>query len=79
MDAIRTATYNPARFLGLTGSLGTVETGKLAELVLLDANPLSDITNASRIQGVMLRGVWFDRGALDGMLVDVEKSAKGSN
>jgi len=75
---LEAATRNAAEWLGRTDA-GTIAPGKRADLVLLDANPLSDITNASRIQGVMLRGVWFDRGALDGMLVDVEKSAKGSN
>ena len=49
IDAIRTATYNPAQFLGLLDMLGTIEPGKLSEMVLLDANPLDDITNTTKI------------------------------
>lgn len=75
---LEAATRNAAEWLGRADA-GTVAPGKRADLVLLDANPLSDIANASRIQGVMLRGVWYDRAALDGMLLDVENSAKGSN
>ena len=45
IDVLRTATYNPAQFLGLLDMLGTIEPGKLSEMVLLDANPLHDITN----------------------------------
>ena len=74
---LEAATRNAAEWLGRTDA-GTIAPGKRADLVLLDANPLSDIANASRIQGVMLRGVWYDRGALDGMLMEVEKSAKGN-
>ena len=59
-DALRAATSAPARFLGLD-SLGTVETGKVADLVLLDANPLADIRNTRRIAGVMTNGRYYDR------------------
>ena len=47
------ATVNPAVFMGMADSLGTVETGKLADLVLLDANPLDDIRNTERIAAVL--------------------------
>jgi hypothetical protein len=59
IDVLRAATSEPARFLGLD-SLGTVETGKVADLVLLDANPLTDIRNTRRISGVMTNGRYFD-------------------
>lgn len=75
---LEAATRNAAEWLGRADA-GTIAPGKRADLVLLDANPLSDIANASRIQGVMLRGTWYDRTALDRMLADVEKSAKGGN
>jgi imidazolonepropionase-like amidohydrolase len=67
-DALRAATLDAAQFLGLQNSLGTVETGKFADLVLLDANPLQDIRNTQKISGVFLQGHYFDRQALDGLL-----------
>jgi imidazolonepropionase-like amidohydrolase len=51
LETLRSATINPARVLGMTDSLGTVEPGKLADLVLLDANPLEHISNTQRIRG----------------------------
>ena len=68
MQALQTATLNPAKFMGRTADLGTVEKGKLADLVLLDANPLEDIANTQKIRGVVLAGRYFDRPALDRML-----------
>jgi imidazolonepropionase-like amidohydrolase len=50
LEALRTATINPARVLGLADSLGSVEVGKLADLVLLDADPLADIRNTQWIE-----------------------------
>jgi imidazolonepropionase-like amidohydrolase len=52
MEAIQAATLNPARYLGREKDLGTIETGKLADLVLLDANPLDDISNTQKIRAV---------------------------
>ena len=75
MQALQTATLNPAKFMGRTADLGTVEKGKLADLVLLDANPLEDIANTQKIRGVVLAGRYFDRAALDEMLRGVEKAA----
>jgi hypothetical protein len=78
MDALRTATYNPAKFLGLLDSLGTVETGKLAELVLLDANPLDDIANTTKVNMVFTGGRVYRRPALDAMLSAVETNVKNA-
>ena len=75
MQALQTATRNPAEFMGRLEDLGTVAKGKLADLVLLDANPLDDIANTRRIQAVVLAGRYFDRAALDRMLKSVEKAA----
>jgi imidazolonepropionase-like amidohydrolase len=68
MEALQTATLNPARFLGLEGQMGTVEAGKIANLVLLDANPLDDIRNTRKISGVILNGRLLSRADLDQIL-----------
>jgi imidazolonepropionase-like amidohydrolase len=67
-EVLRTSTYNPALYLGEQNEFGTVEEGKRADLVLLEANPLEDITNTRQIAGTMVRGHWFDRADLDLML-----------
>jgi imidazolonepropionase-like amidohydrolase len=75
MQALQTATLNPAKFLDRLADLGTVEQGKLADLVLLDANPLDDIANTRKIRAVVLAGRYFNRAALNRMLHDVEIAA----
>jgi len=72
MEALQTATYNPAKFLGKLDSMGTVEQGKIADLVLLDANPLQDINNTQKIAAVVAGGKIFHRAALQKMLAQVE-------
>lgn len=64
-DAIVTATRNAARFLGRLNDMGTIEPGKLADLVLLNADPTRDINNAKQIDTVMKGGAIIDRSALD--------------
>jgi imidazolonepropionase-like amidohydrolase len=76
LEALQTATLNPARFLGMEDRLGTVEKGKLADLVLLDANPLEDIRNTQKIAAVVVNGRYFSRSDLDRMLAEVEKAAQ---
>jgi imidazolonepropionase-like amidohydrolase len=76
MQALQTATKNPAEFLGNLQTQGTIEPGKFADLVLLDANPLADIHNTQKIRAVILRGKLLDRAALDELLASVEKYAK---
>jgi len=76
MESLQTATINPARFLGMEKDLGTIEKGKIANLVLLDADPLADIHNTTKISKVFLAGKEFDRPALDQMLQNAEASAK---
>lgn len=66
-QALASATREPARFLGLLDSLGTVEPGKVADLVLLDANPLERIANIRRIHGVVRGGRWLGPEALDSL------------
>ena len=76
MEALQTATLNPARYLGREKDLGTIETGKLADLVLLDANPLEDISNTQKIRAVIVNGRYLNRETLDAMLVGVQAAAK---
>lgn len=76
MEALETATSNPARFLAVESSLGSVEAGKIADLVLLDSNPLDDIRNTRKIQAVFARGRYFDRAELDRMLGRVKLAAR---
>jgi imidazolonepropionase-like amidohydrolase len=78
LDSLQTATINPARFFGRTVDLGSVERGKLADLVLLDANPLDDIRNTQKIRAVVLAGRYFSREQLDAMLLGVETAAAAS-
>lgn len=68
LAALQAATRNPAVFLGVTDKYGSVSAGKIADLVLLDADPLADIHNTTRIEEVFLDGREFDRAALDDML-----------
>jgi len=75
VEALQTATINPAKFLGLESETGTIEKGKRGDLVLLDANPLEDIRNTQRIAGVVANGRYFSRADLDKMLAGVEKAA----
>jgi len=82
MQALETATTNPALFLGLSKTWGRVEPGYTANLVLLTADPLADILNTEKIDAVILNGRFLDRAQLDQMLRDarvspaVKKSAK---
>lgn len=77
MEALRSATIRPAVFLGVFDSLGTVAPGKVADLVLLDANPLTDIASTKRIRAVIQGGRFLDRRTLDTMLADARKRAAG--
>lgn len=71
LEALQAATLNPARVLGMIDSLGTVEAGKLADLVLLDANPLEDIANTRRIRAVVSDGRLYRRADLERLLAGV--------
>ena len=68
---LEAATRNGAENLGMLKEFGTIEAGKRADLLLLDANPLEAIANARRIAGVMVRGKWLAKTDLQKMLDDV--------
>jgi len=76
LAALQAATVNPAKFMGRTADLGTIEAGKMADLVLLGADPLADIHNTSQVQAVWLEGKYFDKAALVEMLEKVKERAK---
>ena len=72
LAALQAATLNPARVLGLADSLGRIEPGKLADLVLLDANPLEDIRNTQKIRAVVADGRLYRRADLDRLVAGVQ-------
>jgi len=74
-QALQAATLNPARFMGRENDLGTVAAGKIADLVLLDANPIEDIGNTRKISAVVFGGKFFPRTSLDEMLTKIEALA----
>jgi imidazolonepropionase-like amidohydrolase len=67
-EALKTATTNPAIFLHKEKELGTIEKGKIADLVLLDANPLENISNTKKIYAVIVNGKLLERKNLDELL-----------
>ena len=76
LEALQAATLNPAQWLHGTDSLGTVASGKLADLVLLDADPLANISNTTTIRAVVANGRYFDRAALDRLLANAQAKVK---
>ncbi len=65
LEALRAATLHGAEYLGLERDLGSLEPGKLADLVVLDRNPLDNIRNSESVRYVMVNGRLFDAGALN--------------
>jgi len=76
LAALQTATLNPARYFGLQQTAGSVASGRRADLVLLDGNPLTDITSVGRIRAVVVAGRLLDRNELDKVLAQVKIAAK---
>lgn len=64
-EILKSGTVNVGQYFAKQDNFGTIEPGKRADLVLLSGNPLADITNTAKIDGVMVRGQWHDRKALD--------------
>jgi imidazolonepropionase-like amidohydrolase len=76
LQALQTATLNPSQFLGISDKYGTVEKGRIADMVLLAANPLTDIRNTTKIAGVMVEGKYHPREELDRVLAGLEAEAR---
>ncbi|MFO0948598.1 MAG: amidohydrolase family protein [Planctomycetota bacterium] len=72
LESLQTATINAARYLGEEKNGGSVAPGKIADLVLLDDNPLADIRNTRKIHAVIRAGHLYDRAALDQLLAKAE-------
>ncbi|SHN44585.1 amidohydrolase family protein [Chitinophaga sp. CF418] len=72
-EALASATRLPATWLGIEDKVGTVEPGKYADLILLDANPLENISNTRKIAGVFVNGRWVSKENIDALLADLEK------
>jgi imidazolonepropionase-like amidohydrolase len=74
-EALSAATSGAATFLGREHDTGTIETGKIADLVLLDGSPLESIANTQRVDAVVRAGVYLDRGELDKLLTQAKAAA----
>jgi len=75
LDALRAATLEPARFLGLEGEAGIIQAGARADIILLAANPIADISAVRTVDGVMLAGVYYDAAARAKLMKSVEHAA----
>jgi imidazolonepropionase-like amidohydrolase len=75
-QALETGTRNIARYFGTLRETGTVEEGKRADLILLEANPLTDIRNTTRRAGVMVRGRWLPLAEIERRLAEVEHAVR---
>ena len=76
LQALQSATRDATRYLGMQDSFGTVEKGKVADLVLLEGNPLVDIANTRKIAAVILAGRLIEKPSLQEMLARVEREAE---
>lgn len=72
-EALRTGTANVASYFNLSGNSGTVKTGNISDLVLLNGNPLSDISQTTKIEGVMLGNNWLSKEYIAAELKKLEK------
>ena len=72
-EALNAATLLSAKWLGIDKQIGSIETGKFADLILLDANPLTDINNTRKISGVFVNGNWLNKAKLNDLLTDLAK------
>jgi imidazolonepropionase-like amidohydrolase len=76
LESLQTATINPALYLGLEKDLGNIAKGKLADMVMLDGDPLLDIGNTRKIDVLIVNGRLLDRKALDSVLAEAENDVR---
>ena len=76
-QALAAGTRNPAEFIGALKEWGTIEVGKRADLVLIDGNPLENIANTQRIEGVSIGGRWLEKAELQRMIAEAAKAIDG--
>jgi imidazolonepropionase-like amidohydrolase len=79
LKVLQMTTLNAAKFLGREGVMGSVAAGKDADLVLLDGNPISSVSNLHRIAGVVRFGKFYSRADLDALLEEVASRADGTH
>jgi imidazolonepropionase-like amidohydrolase len=72
-QALRTSTTIPYEYLGESKQAGTIEVGKRTDLLLVDANPLEDVSAASKLAGVMMRGRWIGRDEIDRRMWEIRE------
>ncbi|MEL7370527.1 MAG: amidohydrolase family protein [Myxococcota bacterium] len=72
LEALRSATLSPAKTLGMADQIGSIEAGKLADLVVLDKNPLQNIRNTDSVRMVMLNGRLYDAATMDQIGNDID-------
>jgi hypothetical protein len=70
-EALHASTTEPFEYLGESASRGTIETGKIGDLILVDGNPLEDVAAASKISGVLIQGRWLARNEIDRRMQEV--------
>jgi imidazolonepropionase-like amidohydrolase len=78
MEALQAATRNAAEYLGRLDEMGTIEEGKTADVLLLEANPLDDITNVGKTAAVVIAGRLYDKPALERMLSEAQEWARST-
>lgn len=72
---LQSGTMNPALFFGKEDTFGQIKEGLDADIVILDANPLEDIKALTQVSGVMIRGHWLSKEAIDQKLQQIAQNA----
>lgn len=77
-DILKSGTANPAKFFNMEGEFGTVTEGAAAELILLNANPLDNINNVKKLNGILIQGKWMPKKLIDAELAKIAKKYEKS-